>query len=187
MSSQVWWIASRSAGLIAWAMLSLSIIWGLQLSTKTMKKAIKRPWLLGTHQTLGGLATVFVLVHTVTLLFDKFTNFNLIDLFVPFSSSWHPVWVAWGVVGAWMLLAVEVTSLIKKHLSKKVWHSIHMLSFLLWIVGTIHGFLSGPDSQTMIAIATATFVAVPIFILTILRLYLWVNEPIKPSRIPIRN
>lgn len=187
MSNQVWWIASRSAGLISWTMLSLSIVWGLQLSTKTMKKAIKRPWLLGTHQTLGGLATVFLLVHTVTLLFDKFTNFNLIDLFVPFSSSWHPVWVAWGVVGAWMLIAVEVTSLIKKHLSKKVWHSIHMLSFLLWIVGTIHGFLSGPDSQTMIAIATATFVAVPIFIMTILRLYLWVNEPIKPSRIPIRN
>lgn len=187
MSSQVWWIASRSAGLISWTMLSLSIVWGLQLSTKTMKKAIKRPWLLGTHQTLGGLATVFLLMHIVTLLFDKFTNFDLIDIIIPFSSSWHPVWVAWGIVGSWMLIAVELTSLIKKHLSKKVWHTIHMLSFVLWIVGTIHGFLSGPDSQSMIAIAIAVFLAVPIIIMTILRMYLWVNEPIMPSRIPVRN
>lgn len=187
MSSQVWWIASRSAGLIAWVMLSLSIVWGLQLSTKTMKKAIKRPWLLGTHQTLGGLATIFLLVHMTTLLFDRYTSFDVVDILIPFSSTWHPVWVAWGIVASWMLIAVEITSLIKKHLSKQIWHSIHMLSFVLWIFGTIHGLLSGPDSKTLIALGAIAFILVPITILSVIRVRLWVNAPATPARIPVRR
>lgn len=182
MKDHIFWLSSRSSGIIAWIILSLSIIWGLLLSTKTMKKAIKRPWLLGVHQTLGALATIFLLVHMIVLLFDKYTDWTYVDLIIPFTSTWHPVYTAWGVVASWMLIAVEITSLAKKHLSKNIWHKFHMLSFPLWVFATIHAYLSGPDVQTMINIGLGIFIAVPILILSVLRLILWINEPLNTKR-----
>ena len=56
MSSQIWWFVSRSSGLVAWALLSLSVCWGLFLSTRAVARASSPAWLLDLHRFLGGLS-----------------------------------------------------------------------------------------------------------------------------------
>ena len=40
------------------------------------------------------------------------------EILVPLTSSYRPVAVAWGVVSLYLLAAVELTSLARKHLPK---------------------------------------------------------------------
>lgn len=148
MTSQVWWYTARSAGIVAWALLAASVLWGLALSTKVFGKRPRPNWLLDLHRFLGGLAVVFLVVHVVSILLDTYVNFGLVEILVPFTGTWHPVAVASGIVGMYLLLAVEITSLLRRHLSKRAWRSTHYLSFPLFALATLHALSAGTDRNT---------------------------------------
>ena len=113
MSSQMVWYTARSAGIVAWAVAAASVIWGLALSTRALVKRPRPAWLFDLHRFLGGLALVFTAVHVVAILADSYVPFGLVEVLVPFVGTWHPVAVAWGIVGLYVLLAVELTSLAR--------------------------------------------------------------------------
>ena len=89
---------------------------------------------------------IFVVIHTASLALDNFVSFGLADLFVPLASKWHPVAVAWGIIGFYLLLAIEGTSLIMKRLPRRFWHGVHLSSYVLYVVITIHLLAAGTDA-----------------------------------------
>lgn len=147
MSSQVWWFVARSSGIVAWALLSLSVCWGLFISTKAVAKASSPAWLLDLHRFLGGLAVSFTVVHLVGLWADSYVEFGLAELFVPMASEWKPGAVAWGIVALYLLIAVEVTSLAIHRMPRRVWRTVHQLSLPLWAMATYHGIAAGTDAD----------------------------------------
>src|SRR3954470_1053157 len=150
MPSTLPWYLARSAGMIAWALLTASVIWGLTMSTKASALG-RRPrpnWMLDLHRYLGGLAAIFTGVHVVALLADNYVHFDLVSVLVPFASSWRPAAVAWGVAGFWLLAAVELTSLARRRLPKRVWRAVHFASFPLFLMATVHGLTAGTDAGT---------------------------------------
>ena len=40
-------------------------------------------------------------------------HFSLVNVLVPLTGDWHPLAVAWGIAGMYLLLAVELTSLAR--------------------------------------------------------------------------
>lgn len=163
MNPQVMWFVSRSAGIVAWALVTLSVCWGLFISTKAVAKASTPAWLLDFHRYLGGLSVFFTGVHLAGLVGDNYVYFGWAELFVPMASEWQPGAVAFGVIGFYLLIAVEVTSLAMKRLPRRVWRSIHRSSFLLYFVATYHAIAAGTDSGNlwfrMAALASVNIVA----------------------------
>ena len=145
--TQISWYAARSAGMMAWVLLTASVVWGLLLSTRVLGRRPRANWLLDLHRYLGGLATVFVGVHVLAIVADSYVSFGLADVLVPFASSWKPAAVAWGVVGLYLLVAIEVTSLVRGRLPKQAWHAVHLASFPLFAMATIHGLTAGTDGR----------------------------------------
>jgi len=143
--TSLWWYIARSSGIVAWALLAMSVLWGLALSTRALGARPKANWLLDLHRFLGGLAVVFVGVHLVGLALDPWVQIGITQMLVPFSSSWNPLAVAWGVVALYLLAAVELTSLLRKHMPKRWWKGIHMSSYGLYVVATIHLLTAGTD------------------------------------------
>ena len=119
MNEQVWWYLTRASGIVAWLMLTASVIWGIVLSTKAFPEHRRPAWLLDLHRWLGGLAVSFTAIHLGALVADSYVHFGLADLTVPFSSQWKPGAVALGVVAMWLLVAVEATSLAMKRLPRR--------------------------------------------------------------------
>jgi predicted ferric reductase len=142
------WYVARAAGLTAWALLTASVLWGLALSTKALGRKVRPNWLLDLHRYLGGLATVFTGVHVAAIMADSYTHFGLASVLVPLAASWHPVAIAWGVVGLYLLLAVELTSLARSRLSRRLWRATHFASLPLFAFATIHGLSAGTDTGT---------------------------------------
>jgi len=146
MSGQFPWYVARSAGLVSWALMAASVLWGLALSTKILGPKVRPNWILDLHRWLGGLALTFTGIHVAALLLDTYVHFGLESVLVPFATDWHPAAVAWGIVSFYMLLAVEITSLLRSRLPKSLWRKTHVLSFGLFVTSTIHGLTAGTDT-----------------------------------------
>lgn len=167
MSPHLAWYAARAGGLVAWGLVSASVIWGLLLSTRIFDRRPKPAWVLDLHRFLGGLAVTFTVVHVATLIADSTVRFRLVDVLVPFASSWRPGAVALGVVGLWLLAAVEATSLLMRRLPRKLWRAVHMSSYLLFWTSTAHLLLAGTDADNPIVVVTAEVLSGSVLFLTL--------------------
>jgi predicted ferric reductase len=148
MTSQVFWHVARASGLVAWALAAGAVLWGLALSTHALGRRPRPAWLFDLHRFLGGLALVFTGVHVLAVVADSYVHFTLVDVLVPLAASWHPLAVAWGVVGLYLLLAVELTSLARTHLPRALWRRVHYAGFGLFVVTTVHGLSAGTDRRS---------------------------------------
>ena len=183
MNGQLTWYVARSTGLVGWALLTASVLWGLAISTRaTVAGRRPRPsWMLDMHRALGALATIFTVVHVGALVADSYVQFDLVSVLVPFASSWRPVAVAWGVAGFYLLLAVELTSLARTHLPRRAWRAVHFASFPLFVVATIHGVTAGTDGRSSAFVLAATAAVLAVGALTYRRVC-EATQPAPPPR-----
>ncbi len=186
MSSQMVWYTARSAGIVAWAVAAASVIWGLALSTRALGKRPRPAWLFDLHRFLGGLALVFTAVHVVAILADSYVHFGLVEVLVPFVGTWHPVAVAWGIVGLYVLLAVELTSLARTRVPTRVWRRVHFGGFALYVVSTIHALTAGTDGRSLpflLAVVASVLIVVPLTAVRIAGSRRSGRTPIVPARV----
>jgi DMSO/TMAO reductase YedYZ heme-binding membrane subunit len=155
VNQQFWWYVARASGLVAWGLATASVLWGLALSTKVLGARPRSPWLLDLHRFLGTLTAVFVAVHLAGLAADSYTHFGWSDLFVPLASAWKPGPVAWGVVAVYLLFAIQVSSCLMRRLPRRVWHAIHLSSWLLYVTATVHTLTAGTDRHNRAVLAMA--------------------------------
>jgi predicted ferric reductase len=139
-------------------MLAFSVLWGLILSTKAFGSKPRPNWVLDLHRFVGGAAVIFTGIHVVSLVLDSYIEFGIREILVPFASSYRPAAVAWGVIALYVLLAVEITSLLRRRISKRLWRMTHFLSFPLFILATAHGVTAGSDKDTFL-LRTAFIIA----------------------------
>jgi DMSO/TMAO reductase YedYZ heme-binding membrane subunit len=170
MNPQFWWFLTRASGIVAWLMLTASVIWGIVLSTKAFPESRRPAWLLDLHRWLGGLTVSFVVIHLVALVADSYVQFDLVDLMVPFASAWKPLAVALGVVAMWLLVAVEATSLAMRRLPRKVWRAIHFSSYAVFLLASLHAAFAGSDRSAWLYQVTAAASIIAVVWATVYRL-----------------
>jgi len=170
MDEHLWWYLARAGGLTAWWLLCIAVLWGLLLSTRILGDRTPPAWLLDLHRMLGGLAVVFTGLHMTGLFFDEWAGFGWSELLVPFSSEFKPGAVAWGVVAFHLLVAIEVTSLLRKHIPDGVWRWVHRCAFVVFVFATVHTFTTGTDGANRWIQGGAAAVAIGFLFLLVYRL-----------------
>lgn len=141
MTDELWWYVIRGSGLAAWSLLAADVLIGLAMSTGWIPVRRARP----LHTWIGGLAVTALGLHLASLAADSFMTFSLTDLLVPFASDWSAGAVAWGVGAMYLLLAVEVSSLLRSRVPTQVWRVVHLGSFLAFWLATMHAVTAGTD------------------------------------------
>lgn len=160
---QLDWYVARSSGLVAWALVTVSVLYG----TLHASRAAVRPrpaWVADLHRNLATMACVFTLIHLGALVVDDYLYFGLRELAVPYASVYRPQAVAFGVVALYGMIAVQITSLVKSRITRALWHGIHLLSYAVFAFTTLHMMEAGTDrrSQLIRAIAALGITAVPL-------------------------
>lgn len=74
------------------------------------------------------------------------------------------------MVGLCLLVAVELTSLARKKISKRAWRLTHYLSFPLFLLTTVHALSAGTDRSTFLLRWSVIVVSAVITGLTLVRL-----------------
>jgi ferredoxin-NADP reductase/DMSO/TMAO reductase YedYZ heme-binding membrane subunit len=170
MDKELWWYLARAGGLTAWWLLCVAVLWGLLLSTRVLGDRPRPAWLLDLHRMLGGLALVFTGLHLVGLYFDQWAAFGVLELLVPMQSGYRPSAVAWGIVAFYVLVAIELTSLVKAHIPEAVWRWVHRSAFVLFMLATVHTFMAGSDGANRWIRGGAVLVCYGLVVLLVFRI-----------------
>lgn len=157
------WMVIRGSGIVAFALLAASSIWGLLITTKVLGRAVKAKPVTWFHESLGLGALIATGVHMVALTMDDYIEFGWRDVLVPGSSSWQPLAVSFGVMGFYGLAIVALSFYVKGTIGQNAWRSIHFLAFGTFLAVLVHAFLAGTDSAhpavAALYIASAALVA----------------------------
>jgi hypothetical protein len=92
-----WWLASRSAGIVAYLLLSAVVLAGLAMALRLGSTGVRRS-LRAVHEQLALLALGATAAHGLVLLGDPWLKPGLSGLLVPFASSYRPFWTGLGVL-----------------------------------------------------------------------------------------
>ncbi len=148
MNPQFWWYLTRSSGIVAWLTLTATVIWGVLLSTKAFPNQRRPAWLLALHRWLAGMTMSFLAIHLGALVADSYVSFDLADLTIPYASDWKPGAIALGVLGMWLLVAVQVTSVAVRRLPRRAWRVVHLTSYVAFWTTSMHAAFAGTDTSS---------------------------------------
>lgn len=167
---QIFWYLTRSAALVCWLFAMLSVLSGSLLSSRLLGRRPTVPWLTDIHRGFSWLSVTFLAIHMLTLLADPFVKFGMPDLLVPGLAS-VPGLSDWsltiGVIAAWLMAIVQLSSLAKNRIGQRVWHTIHLLAFGVVILGAVHAVETGSEIDNPIVLALGTS-AVAVVLLAVL-------------------
>ncbi len=168
-SVQAMWFITRSAGIVAYLVLWLSVAWGLAVSSRILDTLLHRSFTYEFHQFLSLLAIGFIALHIIVLYFDRYLPYSISQLLVPFLSPYRPVWVGIGVIALYLTLLVTVTFYLRSRIGMKAFRSIHVLSLVAYLATAVHGLMSGTDSS----LPAVAFMYVATFLVTVFLLSYW--------------
>jgi hypothetical protein len=147
------WEVARVGGLLAYLLTTLSVVLGLLLSLRASSTRWPRFITNELHRHVSLLSLVFIGLHSVAVWVDPFTGFNPAEVFLPMASHYRPLWIAFGIVAAYLALATWLSEYVRRHIGYAWWHRFHMLTFVVFLLATVHGLGSGTDSSAGWAVA----------------------------------
>jgi predicted ferric reductase len=145
-SEHIWWYISRASGLMAYLLVWLSTLWGFAISSKIFDSFLERVFTYDFHEHLSLLSLGFVLLHALVLLFDHVEPMSLLEVLVPFASSYRPFWTGIGIIAFYLSILVTVTFYIRSRISMKAFRMIHYLSIAAYVGALFHGLYAGTES-----------------------------------------
>jgi methionine sulfoxide reductase heme-binding subunit len=140
------WYVARAGGILAFTLLSASVVLGLLLSGRAKLARWPRFALEDVHRFVGLLAGSFLAIHVGALLVDRYLPFSVTSVLVPFAAPYRPLAVAAGVIAAELLVALAVTNHYRAQLSYRFWRRAHYLNFAVWMLALAHGIAAGTDT-----------------------------------------
>ena len=164
-SVQVWWYVTRASGLTGYFLIWLSMIWGFAIPSKIFQPILEGIFSYDFHEHISLLGLGFIVLHVFVLLFDKFLPFNIIQILIPFTDTYRPLWVGIGIISFYLLLLVTFTFYLRQQIGAQAFRSIHLLSLVGYLGATLHGLFAGTDSALPIAriLYVGTFLTVIFF------------------------
>jgi len=143
------WYVVRASGMLAFVLLTLSVVLGLAVSGKARSTRWPRFAIEDVHGFAGVLSGIFIVVHGFALLVDSYMPFSLVQLVVPGTSPYRPLAVTLGVLSAELLAALALTNRFRKEIPYSVWRRAHYANFVVWSFALLHGLLAGSDTGTV--------------------------------------
>ena len=143
--STVLWYASRATGVVSLLLLTAVMLLGLLVTRQGRLPGLPRFAVSGLHRNLSLLAVAFVAVHVLSAVADSYVKIPVAAAVVPLASSYERLWVGLGAVSLDLMLAAAVTSLLRRHLSRRAWRAVHLTAYLSWPVAWFHSVLASGD------------------------------------------
>lgn len=137
------WYLMRASGFVALILLTLAAVLGMANVARLAKGRWTRLVAALVHRNVSLLAVVFLVVHVLTAISDKYVKVPALAVLVPGLSGYDPLWVGLGAWSIDILIAVVVTSLVRSRLRPRSWRIVHWLAYVAWPSALVHSIGSG--------------------------------------------
>jgi methionine sulfoxide reductase heme-binding subunit len=163
------WLIARAAGLVALALLTVSVTLGLMVSTKLLQPRWQKS-LFGWHQTLIWTALAMLALHGTAIVLDPVMRFGVTAVVLPGAAPWRPVTVAAGIVAGYLMLALAISFRARRRIGQRRWRLLHYGSFPAFALALGHALHAGTDLTGTTGLVFAGVVLAPVLWLTFARI-----------------
>src|SRR5689334_11035858 len=94
----VWWLAGRASGVVALVLISLSVVMGLAMAAKVLKRPRLKRAVARLHEHVALTALGAIAVHGLTLLQDPWLKPGWRGITLPFAIGYRPVFTGLGII-----------------------------------------------------------------------------------------
>lgn len=139
------WYASRATGVVSLLLLTGVVLLGVLVNRQGRLPGLPRFVVTGLHRNLSLLAVAFVAIHVITAVADPYVTIRITAIVIPFASAYKPLWLGLGAISLDVAAALILTSLARARMNRRLWRSLHWLSYLAWVSALVHSLGSSND------------------------------------------
>ena len=151
--SSWFWYFGRATGFVALILLTAIIVLGVLGPLRVSSEAWPRFAIRTVHRDLSLMAIFVIVVHIVASVLDTYVPIQLTAAVIPFVSSYSPFWIGLGALAFDLLIAIVVTSLLRRRFGYGTWRFVHWFTYASWPIAVAHGLGAGSDSSSAWALA----------------------------------
>ncbi|MEA2448403.1 MAG: methionine sulfoxide reductase heme-binding subunit, partial [Thermoleophilaceae bacterium] len=144
-ASYAWWLASRSAGVLALVLVTASVAIGLTMASKLVRKRGAGPMLARVHEQTALAGLIAIAVHGITLLGDPWLKPGVAGLLVPFQMDYRPAFTGLGIIAGYLAALLGLTFYARRRIGAKLWRKAHRATVVVWALGMVHTLGAGTD------------------------------------------
>jgi sulfoxide reductase heme-binding subunit YedZ len=170
LSTQGWWIVSRSSAIVAFVLVTASVFLGLTMASKPVRKPNFAKTMRALHEQTALAALVAIGIHVVAVFADPWLKPGVAGVAIPFVLSLNRFWNGIGVIAAYLAFVLGLSFSRRRRIGPRHWRQAHRATIVVYVLGLFHALGAGSDTGSLLFLAFAGVTAIPIAILFVYRL-----------------
>lgn len=166
----LWWLVSRASGIIALLLISLSVLMGLAMATKILRRPGLKRGAARMHELVALIALVAIGLHGASLLGDHWLKPGVRGIALPFAMSYRPQFTGVGIIAGYLALLLGPSFYLRRRIGARRWRKLHRMTALAWLLSVLHTLGAGSDGSKLWLRVIVFVPCVPIVYLLVLRL-----------------
>jgi sulfoxide reductase heme-binding subunit YedZ len=181
-ANYIWWLAGRASGVVALLLVTASVLLGLTMASKVIRRRGVAPVLARVHEQTALAGLVAIAVHGASLLADPWLHPGVTGVLVPFTMSYRPLFSGLGIVAAYLATLLGLSFYIRKRIGTRLWRKLHRATVLVWALGVVHTLGAGSDAGSAWLHGLVLATGVPILVLFAIRV---LRRPRRERGVPV--
>lgn len=167
----LWWLVSRAAGVTALVLVSLSVLIGLTMAAKVVRRPGRKRALVRLHEHLALVALAAIAVHGLALLGDSWLKPGLRGITVPFALGYRPVFTGLGIIAGYLAVLLGPSFYLRRRIGARRWRKLHRATVGVWALSAVHAIGAGTDARTLWLRCIVLVPIAPVVYLLAIRLF----------------
>lgn len=174
-----WWLAARASGIVALALIALSVALGLAMAGRVARRPGVTRRLRALHEQAAITGLLAIAVHAAALMADPWLHPTLVGVAVPFTIAYRPVFTGLGIIAAYLAALLGLSFYARRRIGPRLWRRLHRATVAVYALGVVHAVGAGTDAATPWLRAFLLLTGAPILALFVRRLA--VRRPARPA------
>lgn len=142
----LWWLVSRASGILALVLVSLSVVLGLAMAARVIRRPGLKRTAVSLHEHLAITALLAIAVHGAALLGDHWLKPGWRGITIPFALSYRPAFTGAGIIAGYLAVLTGPTFYARRRIGARRWRRLHRATGFVWLLGAVHTLGAGSDT-----------------------------------------
>lgn len=161
-AGQAFWLASRATGIVALALLALSVSLGLALAGRLASRPGLPARVRRLHEACTLVALGLIATHGGLLLGDAWLDPGPAGILLPFRMDYRPAWTGLGIVAGWLAALLVLSFYVRRRIGVRTWRWLHRWTLAVYALAVAHAIGAGTDGRTTWMLAMLALLSAPV-------------------------
>lgn len=161
-TNQVFWMASRSLGIVAILLLGSAVGLGLAMAGRISSRPGGAARFRHLHESITLVGLGFIAGHAGLLLLDRYLHPGLAGILVPFALPYRSFFSGLGILAGWGAAILGLSFYVRRHIGARTWRRMHRFTIVVYLLAVAHAVGAGTDGLSSWMLMVLSLLSAPI-------------------------